>query len=280
MDCDGTMLSSDLPQDEIIDGFEGPYFYHVFSEHSATSYQLRFSVGASLFQSRCDFSLSYLSLDCIEEYLRLRDSRASPFITVFSDFAAALCEAYDLYVRGHEAIQIVQIQASGLVAVLVSSAGNHSAMIPIWQGTKGREDRWLCMADVGPLLGLDLIYIRSSEWLACGSISKDRFSAAWPIIDGRLHFNEGRSEDLVDFFVRVCGHLPECYPEHDASERYEYDWEGECFVGTERWHDASASIQETSVAGVGLGLGLAVAQFARPTPFGYAGYLRGMVVMD
>jgi len=79
-------ISSDLPQDELIDGFEGPYFYRVFSEHSATSYQPRSSVGASLFQSSYDFSLSYLSLGCIEEHLRLHDSRASPFITVFSDF--------------------------------------------------------------------------------------------------------------------------------------------------------------------------------------------------
>jgi len=194
--------------------------------------------------------------------------------------AAALREAYDLCVRGHEAIQIVQIQASGLVTDLVSSAGNHSALIPIWQGTKGREDRWLCLADLGPLLGVDPMYIRSSEWLACGSISKARFSAAWPIIGGRLYFNEGRSEDLVDFFARVCGYVPELFPEHDVSERYGYDWDDECFVGTGRWRDASASIQETSVAGAGLGLGLAVSQFARPTPFGHAGYLRGMVVMD
>ena len=79
-------ISSDLPQDELIDGFEGPYFYRVFSEHSATTYQPRFSVSASLFQSRCDFSYTHLSLDYIEEHLRLRDSQASPFITVFSDF--------------------------------------------------------------------------------------------------------------------------------------------------------------------------------------------------
>ena len=163
---------------------------------------------------------------------------------------------------------------------LVCPADNRSALIPLWQGTKGRIDRWLCMADLGPTLGVDPVYIRPSEWLACGSISKARFSAAWPIIGGRLQFNEERSEDLVDLFARICGHVPELFPEHDVSERYEYDWEGECFVRAERWGDASASIQETSVAGAGLGLGLAVSQFARPTPFGYAGYLRGMVVMD
>jgi len=79
-------ISSDLPQDELIDGFEGPYFYRVFSEHSVTTYQPRLSVGASLFQSRCDFSYPHLSLECIEEHLRLRDTQASPFITVFSEF--------------------------------------------------------------------------------------------------------------------------------------------------------------------------------------------------
>ena len=189
-------------------------------------------------------------------------------------------EAYDLHIRGHDAIQIVQIHASGLVIDLMSPAGDYGALVPTWKGAKGREDRWLCMADLGPTLGVDPIYIRPSEWLACGSISKARFSAAWPIIGGRLYFNEGRSEDLVDLFARICGHVPERFPEHDVSERYEYDWEGECFVGAERWGDASESIQETSVAGAGLGLGLAVSQFARPTPFGYAGYLRGMVVMD
>jgi len=136
------------------------------------------------------------------------------------------------------------------------------------------------MADLGPTLGVNPIYIRPSEWLACGSISKARFSAAWPIIGGRLYFNEETSEDLVDLFTHVCGHVPERVLGHDTSERYEYDWDDGCFVGTRRWSDASASIQETSVAGAGLGLGLAVSQFARPTPFGYAGYLRGMVVMD
>ena len=175
---------------------------------------------------------------------------------------------------------MVQIQASGLMTNFVSSAGVHSAVIPLWQGMKGREDRWLCMADLGPLLGVDPTYIQPSKWLACGSISKARFSAAWPIINGRLYLDEERSKDLVDLFTHTCGYVPGHFRERDASERYEYDWDDGCFVGTERWRDASASIQGTSVAGAGLGLGLAVSQFARPTPFGYAGYLRGMVVMD
>lgn len=79
-------ISSDLLQDEHIDDFEGPYFYRVFSEHSATTYRSRSSVGASLFQSRCDFSYSHLSRECMEEHLRVRDTQASPFISVFSDF--------------------------------------------------------------------------------------------------------------------------------------------------------------------------------------------------
>jgi hypothetical protein len=136
------------------------------------------------------------------------------------------------------------------------------------------------MTDLEPLLGIDPRYIRPSEWLACGSISRARFSASWPIIGGRLYFNEGRSEDLVDLFTYVCGYEPDRFREHDGFEHHEYDWDDGCFVRTEEWRTSTSSIRETSVAGAGLGLGLAVSQFARPTPFGYAGYLRGMVVMD
>lgn len=175
---------------------------------------------------------------------------------------------------------MVRIQASDLVTVLRGTADNHSTLIPLWEGRRVREDQWLCMADIGPLLDIDPRYIRPSEWLACGSIPKSRYSAAWPIIGGQLYFDEERSEDMVDLFTHVCGYVPDHFREHDDSERYEYDWDDECFVRTERWRTSSASIQETSVAGAGLGLGLAVSQFVRPTPFGYAGYLRGMVVMD
>jgi hypothetical protein len=136
------------------------------------------------------------------------------------------------------------------------------------------------MADIRPLLAIDPKYIRPSQWLACGSISKSRYSAAWPIMSGRLYFDEEKSEDLVDLFTDVCGYAPDRYRERDLSERYEYDWDDECFVGVGRWPTSSASIQETTVAGAGLGLGLAASHFARPTPFGYAGYLRGMLVMD
>jgi len=84
-------ISSDLLQVEHIDDFEGPFFYRVFTEHSATTYQPRSSVGTSLFQAICDFSCYCLSLECIEEHLRLRDTQASPFISVFSDFGGIYC---------------------------------------------------------------------------------------------------------------------------------------------------------------------------------------------
>lgn len=175
---------------------------------------------------------------------------------------------------------MIRIQASDLVTTFVSTVDNHGALIPFWQGRGIRKDQWLCMADIGPLLGIDARYIRPSEWLACGSILKSRHSAAWPIVVGRLYFEEERSEDLVDLFTHVCGYVPDRCREHDDSERYEYDWDDECFLEVEHGRTPSASLQETSVAGAGLGLGLAVSQFARPTPFGYAGYLRGMVVVD
>jgi hypothetical protein len=194
--------------------------------------------------------------------------------------AEALHEAYNLYVYGHEAIQVARIQASSLMTTLVSSADNHYALLPLWQGRNSHEDRWLCVADLAPLLEVDSRYSRPSEWLACGSIPKSRYSATWPIISGRLYFDEERCEDLVDLFTHICGHVPDQFRECDDSKQYGYDWDDGCFVGTGESRVLSASIQETSVAGLGLGLGLAVSQFARPTPFGYAGYLRGMVVMD
>ncbi|KAH6846210.1 hypothetical protein B0T12DRAFT_219536 [Alternaria alternata] len=279
MACDETMLS-DFAQNDPINDFGGPCFYHVFSEISATTYHSRSTTGSRLLQADCEFTFSHLSPECIEQHLWLRDTQPSPFISVFSDFAEALQEAYDLHVRGHEAIQVVQIQASDLVTTLVGASGIHCALVPLWHGRRGGEDQWLCMADIGPLLDIDPRCIRPSEWLACGSIPRSRYSAAWPIIGGRIYFDEGSDKDLVDLFMDVCGYAPDRFREHNDFQRYEYDWDEECFVGTESWRMSSASIQETGVAGAGLGLGLAVSQFARPTPFGYAGYLRGMVVMD
>ncbi|CAN9379016.1 unnamed protein product [Alternaria alternata] len=239
-------ISNDFAQNDPINDFGGLCFYHVFSELSATTYHSRSTTGSRLLQA---------------------DSEA-------------LQEAYDLHVRGHEAIQVVQIQASDLVTTLVGASGIHCALVPLWHGRRGGEDQWLCMADIGPLLDIDPRCIRPSEWLACGSIPRSRYSAAWPIIGGRIYFDEGSDKDLVDLFMDVCGYAPDRFREHNDFQRYEYDWDEECFVGTESWRTSGASIQETGVAGAGLGLGLAVSQFARPTPFGYAGYLRGMVVMD
>jgi hypothetical protein len=79
-------IRSDFPQNDHINDFEGPCFYRVFSKHSATTYASKSSVCAHLLQAQCEFSYSHLSLECIEEHLGLRDTHASPFISVFSDF--------------------------------------------------------------------------------------------------------------------------------------------------------------------------------------------------
>lgn len=81
-------ISSDFAQNDPINDFGGPCFYHVFSELSAATYHSRSTTGSRLLQADCEFTFSHLSPECIEQHLCLRDTQPSPFISVFSDFGS------------------------------------------------------------------------------------------------------------------------------------------------------------------------------------------------
>ncbi|KAL6160821.1 hypothetical protein ACJBU6_01338 [Exserohilum turcicum] len=280
--------NSDTLQNDYHHHLDGPYFYRVTSEYSATLFHIPAQSAARgqkkcLFQTTCAFDYSHLSGECIQEHLRLRDSGPSPFISVFDDFAEALRVAYTFYLRGHEAIQIVQIDASNLMASLEVGIGNsHDAVIPVWQGNLGgslQEDIWLRVMDIGPLFALDPKLMRSSEWLACGSIVAPRYSASWPVLAGELFFEETYGEELVHLLEDHCGCAPEYFREEtDMAAKYAYDWTERRFLEITPRDRPGVSYGGIPTAGVGLNPVSSI--FARPTLFGYAGYLRGMIVMD
>jgi hypothetical protein len=151
--------------------------------------------------------------------------------------------------------------------------------VPAWQGDS-HEDEWLRMADISPLLGIDPGHLRASEWLSCGSIARFRYLAVWPIIEGRLHYEEQKSEDLEELLASVCGMSRENVQVYDDSGSFEYDWNGRTFFKKEEWDERSGSVDRSGLPSASVGLDLAASRFARPSVFGYAGYLRGMIIMD
>jgi hypothetical protein len=186
-----------------------------------------------------------------------------------------------LHLRGHEAVQIVQIDASDLFPYhLVGSGSNTDLLIPVWQGSRCREDKWLCVADIAPSLDVSPKLLRPTEWLACGSIPRSRYSAAWPVIDGHLCFAERKSSDLVELLTYFCGQPPDYVRKHEASGRLVYDWDHGNFVEKEAWARQEASVHRDGFVGTGLGLDSPASRFVQPSMFGYAGYLRGMIIMD
>lgn len=136
------------------------------------------------------------------------------------------------------------------------------------------------MAEIGPVLGIDLRLVSAAEWLACGFISSSRYSGAWPIINGNLYIQEGRSEDLGTLLTRVSGRAPDHIVESVRYDHYDYDWDHRVFIERKSLGASSGPNHCIGVAGTSIGLGIAASCFARPTVFGYAGYLRGMKIVD
>jgi hypothetical protein len=195
--------------------------------------------------------------------------------------AEALRQAYLLYLRGNEAVQVVQIDASDLVkSDRIGTGADHDLLIPVWQGDRNDEDQWLLMADIAPYLGIDPTHLRPSEWLSCGSIPRSRYSAAWPVVNGRLYFDEKGSERLVELVTYFCGQPPDCVQEYEDSGRFAYDWHHGAFFEKEGRARNELSVHGNGVTGAGVGLNLAASHFALPSMFGHHGYLRGMIIMD
>ncbi|KAF1850676.1 uncharacterized protein K460DRAFT_19601 [Cucurbitaria berberidis CBS 394.84] len=276
MTFDETMCS--LRRDEF-NYTEKRQFYRVTSEQVVTQYLPRSTRGPYVFQAQIGYCWSYVTREAIEQHLKSIDRYATPFISVFDNFADALKRAYHFYLRGDERISIVQIDATELV----KSNGiqqNIDALVPTWRGIGNGIDEWLSVAEIAPALGIHPQLVQRSEWLACGQISNSRFTAAWPIIQGKLFFEQENGQDLVDLFTYYCGRMPDYIRQQSESGRYAYDWDNEVFFETE-WSKSErrSSSTQNGFSGAGVGLGVA-SQLPRFTMFGHAGFLRGMVVMD
>lgn len=182
---------------------------------------------------------------------------------------------------GHKAIQIVRIDVSDLVRTNQIGTGESAGiLIPSWQGARIKEQGWFNMAEIGSVLGIDPRLVSSAEWLACGFISSARYSGAWPVINRKLYLQEGRGEDLGILLIRVSGRAPDHIVEPVGVDRYDYDWDHKVFIERESSGTSNEPAHRIGVAGASMGLGIAASCFARPTVFGYAGYLRGMKIMD
>jgi hypothetical protein len=162
----------------------------------------------------------------------------------------------------------------------IGSGADEDFLVPVWQGDRSHGDDWLCMTDVAPLLNVDLRQMRASEWLSCGSIPRCRYLAAWPIIGGKLHFEEQKSEDLEELLTYLCGQTLDYVQEYEDSGRFEYDWDERVFFEKEDWDGRSESGHQSGLTSARVGLDLAASRFASSPTFGYAGYLRGMIIMD
>jgi hypothetical protein len=162
----------------------------------------------------------------------------------------------------------------------IGSGANEDLLVPVWRGDRIHGDDWLCMTDVAPLLGIDLRHLRASEWLACGSITRPRYSASWPVMGGKLHFEEQESEDLAELLTFVCGETPDHVREYEDSGCFGYDWDERAFFEKEDWNERSESVYQSGLTSGGVGLDLVASRFASSPTFAYAGYLRGMIIMD
>jgi hypothetical protein len=162
----------------------------------------------------------------------------------------------------------------------IGSGVDGDLLMPVWEGDRSHDDEWLCMTDIAPLLDVDPRQLRASEWLACGSIIRHRYSAAWPISGGKLHFEEQKSEDLEELLTYLCGQTPDRVQEYEDSGRFEYDWDERAFFGKGDWNARSEPMYQSEPTSAGVGLDLATSRFASSPTFAYAGYLRGMIIID
>lgn len=184
--------------------------------------------------------------------------------------------AYHFYLRGDERICIVKINAANLVRSDIIEEDTN-ALIPIWRGLGEGVDEWLSVAEIAPALDIHPRLIQELEWLACGQVLKCRFSAAWPVMEGKLFFEQGRGEDLVDLFTYCWGRMPDYFRQRSDSGRYMYDWDNEVFLETEWKKSEGTSLSaQNGYSSSNVGLGVA----SRFTLFGHAGFLRGMIVLD
>ncbi|KAH7351377.1 hypothetical protein BKA66DRAFT_553916 [Pyrenochaeta sp. MPI-SDFR-AT-0127] len=273
MKFDDTMSS--LSQHNRIKHINGGCFYRVTSERSASIYHPRLSRNPYLFEAQGEFCSHEVNVEAIQAHLYGDDRHATSFVSLFDNFADAFKRAYQLHLRREEKILIVQIDASDMIQC--QSISNSGHLIPIWKSNRRFGDEWLSMAEVGSILGIEPRYVCKSEWLARGHVPSYRFSAAWPVVGDKLFFDQGRGEMLATLFTHCFGHIPDFVQHNQDSGRHVYDWDVEAFVETDWWKNQRAGNQfvegHPMVAAIGF-------QRSRLAWYGYAGFLRGMIVMD
>jgi hypothetical protein len=176
--------------------------------------------------------------------------------------------------EGHHGIMILQIRASDLTRTENEQYRNNSLYR---LGMHGFQDLWLSVLEIAPALNLDNQLICSSEWLACGGILRTRNAAVWPIIKNKLYFQPGQGKDLLGLLTMFCGLDAPFVPHIHVPSPYTFDWEDHTFVeagaGENQVDEPMGPMNAASMSMAGL----------RPYENiwgGYAGYLRGVNIVD
>jgi len=242
------------------------HFYTVISSHDATRYHPPSQRSPLVLQPPCDFSPHHVTKACIENHLQRSCTAASPFITLFHSFADTLTRAYYHLRNSATGIQILKLEFPDLTPSI------HGDLIVY--DSPASEMELLPMAEVGPLLKVSTSYIRSSEFLSCGSIPRSAVVATWPVIGSKLFFEPGIGHSLVELIGHVCGKEMDAVEQRGAmpSEGLVYDWNESVFVGRDRWGDERMN--------PGFGSGTINPRPAGTNLFRSEGFLRGMIVMD
>ncbi|KAL6708004.1 hypothetical protein ACN47E_003438 [Coniothyrium glycines] len=257
------------------------YFYCVLSEQSSILYNSVNHRESFILQPQWGLAHPNITNDTIESVLHHQGSEPSSFVPAFGTFAKALRRAYRLHCDGDAAVLVVRLDASALrKSTILNGDIGLDCVLPVWSDPL-EDETWLYIPEVAPILGVNAICDNDPDWLACGNVSKARFSAAWPIIGSRLMFEQGIGEHIKQLASALCDDELEIESTATGHEIFIYDWEEQTFleVMNEDFSE-DATPQSSHSVSAGSFSGIAPNRSAALPFFNFAGYLRGMVVMD
>ncbi|CBX99086.1 predicted protein [Plenodomus lingam JN3] len=281
--------------------FEGcvPHLHHASSVLNSPSYagghgnsgnnivrmkldETRLGTSPYILQPPCTFSPPHVAKHVIEAHfsrpLAWAQINPSPFITVFDDFASALHTAYTAHTAaGATRIQIIRLNIPDLIPISTPILDDEQASYTTLY-SPSTHCQLLHVPSLAAELDLGPVYTRRlSEYLACAPIPRSVMSAAWPVIGGRLFYEEEEEGwDVRDLLGEVGGRVEGDNGglRRDEEEReggMVYDWEERVFVearGFEQPNECVMAGAANLSSEVGPGL------------FGYDGFLRGTRVVD
>lgn len=190
--------------------------------------------------------------------------------------AKALRRAVSLYLRGDQAILIVRLHSLDLVAEGVLSLSNDSSFsLPIWSDPDS-DETWLHVPQVAYIFDIPYDHTVHPDWLAHGHVLRQRLSAIWPVIDGNLFYDRVSSENLVDLFNEVCQNDVVDDRDETGEAKYWYDWDEHVFEAVE----SRPQYMPAAPTSITPGPGKSGSAFGSLPFFDFAGYLRGMLVID